>query len=168
MEQKKKYYSQEAALLKLQSYCAYQERCHNEVMTKLRDLGIFGDRADEIVAQLITDNFLNEERFAVSYARGKFRIKRWGKIRIRQELKLRQIPEYSIKKAMAEIDNEGCYPETSGGYLETLKGIIRSKSKDYEGDAQRKQKLALYAMRKGFEPDLVWEVLKIENDLFDN
>ena len=109
LEQKKKYYSQEAALLKLQSYCAYQERCHNEVMTKLRDLGVYGDKADEIVAQLITDNFLNEERFAVSYARGKFRIKRWGKIRIRQELKLRQIPEYSIKKAMAEIDAEGGY-----------------------------------------------------------
>ncbi len=161
LEQKKKYYSQESALLKLQSYCAYQERCHNEVMAKLRDLGIYGDKADEIVAQLITDNFLNEERFAVSYARGKFRIKRWGKIRIRQELKLRQIPEYSIKKAMAVIDTEG-------GYLETLKDVIRSKSKDYEGDAQRKQKLALFAMRKGFEPDLVWEVLKTENDLFDN
>ncbi len=161
LEQKKKYYSQEAALLKLQSYCAYQERCHDEVMSKLFDLGIYGDKADEIAAQLISDNFLNEERFAISYARGKFRIKKWGKVRIKQELKLRHIPEYSIKKAMQAIDTEG-------GYVETLKSVIRSKSKDYEGDIQKKQKLALHAMRKGFESDLVWEVLNKEIDLFEN
>ena len=157
----KKYYSQEAALLKLQSYCAYQERCHDEVMSKLFELGIYGEKADEIAAQLISDNFLNEERFAISYARGKFRIKRWGKVRIKQELKLRHIPEYSIRKALQAIDTEG-------GYVETLKTVIRSKSKDYEGDVQKKQKLAVHAMRKGFEPDLVWEVLNKEIDLFEN
>ena len=157
----KKYYSQEAALLKLQSYCAYQERCHDEVMSKLFELGIYGEKADEIAAQLISDNFLNEERFAISYARGKFRIKRWGKVRIKQELKLRHIPEYSIRKALQAIDTEG-------GYVETLKTVIRSKSKDYEGDVQKKQKLAAHAMRKGFEPDLVWEVLNKEIDLFEN
>ncbi len=160
MEKQKKYYTKEAALLKLQAYCAYQERCHDEVMAKLRELGMYRDAADELVSQLITDNFLNEERFATAYARGKFRIKSWGKVRIRQELKLRHIPEYSIKKAMKEIDTEG-------GYEETLKKVILTKSKDYEGDPQKKQKLAAHAMRKGFEPDLVWDILKRLNDLLE-
>jgi regulatory protein len=153
MEIKKKYHTPEVALQKLQAYCAYQERCHQEVMTKLQDLGMYGDRADDIVAQLITDNFLNEERFAVAYARGKFRIKQWGKIRIRQALKQRHIPDYSIKKAMAAIDTEG-------GYLETLAKVITTKAKDYEGDKQKKQKLANYALQRGFESEFIWEFLK--------
>ncbi len=152
MEQQKKYISKEAALQKLQAYCAYQERCHQEVTAKLRDLGMYGDYADEIIAKLIVDNFLNEERFACAYARGKFRIKQWGKIRIRQELKARYIPEYSIKKAMLEIDNEG-------GYFETLENVIKTKSKDYANNFQKKQKLATYAMQRGFEAELVWEAL---------
>jgi regulatory protein len=153
MEQKKKYYTPEAALQKLQAYCAYQERCHQEVVAKLYDLGIHGDAQDDIIAKLIGENFLNEERFAVAYARGKFRIKHWGKIRIRQELKMRQIPEYSIKKAMQAVDMEG-------GYLEALEKIISTKSKDYEGDKQKKQKLAAFAMSKGFESEFIWEVIK--------
>jgi regulatory protein len=153
MEQKKKYHTPEAALLKLQSYCAYQERCHQEVVSKLFELSIYGDNQDDIIAKLISENFLNEERFAVSYARGKFRIKHWGKIRIRQALKMRKIPEYSIKKAMQGIDTEG-------GYLETLTKVISTKAKDYEGDRQYKQKLAAFAMSKGFESELIWEVLK--------
>lgn len=160
MEKKKKYHTKEAALMKLQAYCAYQERCHQEVNAKLRDLGVYGDTADEIISQLIADNFLNEERFAKSFARGKFRMKSWGKIRIRQELKMRQIPEYSIKKAMQEIDTEG-------GYIETLKNVIRLKSRDYEGDPQHIQKLAAHAMRKGFESELIWSVLKNEEDLLE-
>ena len=89
MEAKKKYHTPEAALQKLQAYCAYQERCHQEVSAKLADLGMYGDKADEIISKLIENNFLNEERFAIAYARGKFRIKQWGKIRIRQGLKQR-------------------------------------------------------------------------------
>ena len=153
MEQKKKHHTPEAALLKLQSYCAYQERCHQEIVAKLFDLGIYGDNQDDIIAKLIADNFLNEERFAVTYARGKFRIKQWGKIRIRQALKMRKIPEYSIKKAMQAVDTEG-------GYLETLTKVISTKAKDYDGDRQQKQKLAAFAMSKGFESELIWEVLK--------
>jgi regulatory protein len=153
MEKKKKYLSDEVALSKMQSYCAYQERCHVEVATKLRDLGVYGDRADVIIAKLIEDNFLNEERFAVSFARGKFRMKKWGKIRIKQELKMRQIPDYSIKKAMQAIDTEG-------GYLEVLKNMLISKLEEYIGDEQPQQKAANYALRKGFEGDLVWETLK--------
>jgi regulatory protein len=153
LEQKKKYHTTEAALLKLQAYCAYQERCHQEVVAKLFDLGIYGDTQDDIIAKLIADNFLNEERFAISYARGKFRIKQWGKIRIRQALKMRQIPEYSIKKAMQAVDTEG-------GYLETLTKVISTKAKDYSDDRQKKQKLAAFALSKGFESELIWEVLK--------
>ena len=154
MENKiKKYHTPEAALQKLQSYCAYQERCHQEVTAKLQELGMYGDKADAIIAQLITDNFLNEERFAIAYARGKFRIKHWGKIRIRQGLKQRYIPDFSIKKAIAAIDTEG-------GYLETLEKVIATKAKDYEGDRQKKHKLANYALQRGFESELIWEVLK--------
>lgn len=153
MEQKKKYHTPEVALQKLQAYCAYQERCHQEVVAKLYDLGIYGDAQDDIIAKLIGENFLNEERFATAYARGKFRIKHWGKIRIRQELKMRKIPEYSIKKAMQAVDTEG-------GYLETLQKVISTKAKDYEGDRQKKQKLAAFAMSKGFESELIWEILK--------
>lgn len=142
------------ALQKLQAYCAYQERCHSEVTAKLRELGMFGDVADAIMAQLIEDNFLNEERFAVAYARGKFRMKSWGKIRIRQELKMRYIPDYSIQQAMKAIDTEG-------GYLETLERILRQKATEYmDEDYQKTAKLYAFALRRGFESDLISAVLK--------
>ena len=142
------------ALQKLQAYCAYQERCHSEVTAKLRDLGMFGDVADAIMAQLIEDNFLNEERFAIAYARGKFRMKSWGKIRIRQELKMRHIPDYSIQQAMKAIDTEG-------GYLDTLERILRQKATEYmDEDYQKTAKLYAFALRRGFESDLISAVLK--------
>lgn len=142
------------ALQKLQAYCAYQERCHSEVTAKLRELGMFGDVADAIMAQLIEDNFLNEERFAIAYARGKFRMKSWGKIRIRQELKMRHIPDYSIQQAMKAIDTEG-------GYLETLERILRQKATEYmDEDYQKTAKLYAFALRRGFESDLISAVLK--------
>ncbi len=154
MEQKKKFFTKEVALQKLQAYCAYQERCHSEVATKLRELSITGDVADAIMAQLIEDNFLNEERFAIAYARGKFRMKSWGKIRIRMELKTRHIPDYSIQQAMKGIDTEG-------GYLETLERIIRQKALEIDDtDRQKSQKLYAYALRKGFESEFIGETLK--------
>ena len=154
MEQKKKHISKEIAVQKLQAYCAYQERCHSEVMTKLRDLGIFGDTADAVVAQLIEDNFLNEERFAIAYARGKFRMKSWGKMRIQQELKMRHIPDYSIAQAMKAVDTEG-------GYLETLERVLKQKSLEYTDDERQKTaKLYAYAFRRGFESELISDVLK--------
>jgi regulatory protein len=150
----KKFFTKEVALQKLQAYCAYQERCHSEVATKLRELGMVGDVADAITAQLIEDNFLNEERFAIAYARGKFRIKSWGKIRIRMELKTRHIPDYSIQQAMKAIDTEG-------GYLATLERIIRQKATEYEDtDRQKSQKLYAYALRRGFESEFIGDTLK--------
>ena len=125
MESPKKPITPEIALQKLQSYCAYQERCHFEISQKLQEYAIFGERADAIMARLIQDNFLNEERYAVSYARGKFRIKSWGKIKIRQGLKAHFVPEYAIKKAIQGIDNEGTYMETLKILLIKKDSILR-------------------------------------------
>lgn len=154
MQKPKKYISQLEALKKLQRYCAYQDRCHTEVRSKLLDLGIYGDELEEVMAQLITDNFLNEERFARSYARGKFNIKKWGRIRIRQELKRRHITDYCMRKAMEEIEE--------ADYLDTLEKLILKKAEQMTDpySFQNKQKLAAFVIRKGYESNLVWEMLK--------
>ena len=149
-----KYISKAEALAKLQKYCAYQDRCHQEVRTKLLELGIYGDDLEEIIYDLISENFLNEERFARSYARGKFRMRRWGRNRILRELKFRKISDYCIRKAMTEIEEEE--------YLKTLEQVLRkrlalSKEKDI---FKRNSKLAKYAIGKGYEPTLVWEMVK--------
>ena len=151
---KVKYLPPEEALKKLQRYCAYQDRCHQEVRTKLLDLGIYGDALEEIIADLVTDNFLNEERFACSYARGKFRIKKWGKVRIRQELKLKKISAYCIKKAWEEIDGKE--------YREALNNLITKKNTLLKEPNlfKRKRKLVSYAVQKGYESKLIWEVIK--------
>ena len=153
MQNQKKYTSKADALTKLQRYCAYQERCHQEVRSKLLDLGIYGDDLEEIIVELIQENFLNEERFARSFARGKFRVKKFGRDRIRRELKLRKISDYCIRKAMTEIDE--------ADYLRTLHEVIEKKSNSLNGedDFVRKGKVAKYAIGRGFESQLVWEVL---------
>ena len=150
----RKYISREDALKKLQRYCAYQDRCHQEVRTKLLNLGIYGDELEEIIVELISDNFLNEERFARSFARGKFRIKNWGRNRITQELKKKRISEYCIKKAMEEIEEDE--------YLEKLQMVLFKKSEQLsEPDPWKKRtKLAQHAIRKGFESQLVFELVK--------
>ena len=142
------------ALSKLQKYCAYQERCHQEVRSKLIELKIYGDDLEEIISELITDNFLNEERFAIAYAGGKFRIKKWGKVKIKIELKRRNISAYCIKKAMQEIDEEG--------YMEGLYKVIEKKMKTEKetNEFKLKGRLAKHAMRKGYESHLVWQTLK--------
>lgn len=149
-----KYISKDVALKKLQRYCAYQERCHQEVRNKLLDLGIYGDDLEDIIAELITDNFLNELRFAQMYAGGKFRIKKWGRIRIKQELKRRRISAYCIKKAMAEIDEED--------YIATLHKIFEKRMKHMKETTEFKinGNLAKYAISKGFESSIVWNEVK--------
>src|ERR1041384_7614127 len=102
----KKKLSLEQAYQKLKHYCAYQERCHSEVKEKLYQLGIRKKDHDEIIAALIEENYLNEERFAISFAGGKFRMKQWGRLKIKQALKQRQVSEYCIKKALKEIDEK--------------------------------------------------------------
>ena len=142
------------ALAKLQRYCAYQDRCHQEVRTKLISLGIYGDTLEQIIAELISEKFLDEERFARSYARGKFRVRQWGRKRIRMELKKRKVSDYCIRKGLEEID------EIS--YLDTLQKVLKKygASLREKDPYKRKMKLAKYAMDRGFESELVWSQLK--------
>jgi regulatory protein len=149
----KKYTSKADALVKLQRYCAYQDRCHQEVRSKLIELGCYGQDLEEVMASLIEEKFLDEERFARSFARGKFRMKQWGRTRIRQELKLRNISDYCIRKAMTEISEQD--------YLKTLEEILEKRATQIgeANDFERKGKLAQYAMSRGFEGDLIWKAL---------
>lgn len=138
------------AIEKARAYCAYQERCQQEVREKLREFAIPHNEAEEIIAQLITENFINEERFARLYAGGKFRIKRWGRVKIRLELKKHDISDHCIKKGMEEIDERD--------YIKTLKKVIADKSLllKEKDSFKRRHLLARFAISKGFEPDLVW------------
>ena len=158
MEKKpvQKYTSKADALVKLQRYCAYQDRCHKEVRSKLIELGTYGQDLEDVIASLIEENFLNEERFARSFARGKFRMKQWGRNRIRQELKMRNISEYCLRKAMEEISDED--------YLKTLREVLERRASQIAeaDDFARKGKLAQYAMSRGFETELVWQVLSVD------
>lgn len=149
----KKYISKAEALTKLQRYCAYQDRCHSEVRSKLLEIGIYGQDLEDIIAHLIEEKFLDEERYARSFARGKFRMKQWGRRRIQQELKQRDISDYCIRKALEEIKEED--------YLKTLEEVLEKRAGHLaeESDFARKAKLAQYAMSRGFESDLIWQFL---------
>ena len=144
-------YTLEEATRKLEGYCAYQERCHKEVVQKLRDMRMIPDAIDQIVVHLIDHNFLNEERFAMSYTRGKFNIKKWGRNRITQELKQREISQYNIKKAIAQLDNPN--------YLNTLDALAKKRLDAIkEANIQkRRKKLADYLLYRGWESHLVYE-----------
>ena len=97
-------FTPEQAVPKIKQYCAYQERCHSEVRDKLYSFGLHKNDVEEIISTLITENYLNEERFAIHFAGGKFRMKQWGKIKIKQALKYKQVSDYCIRKALKEID----------------------------------------------------------------
>lgn len=152
----KKSLTVEEALLKAMNYCVYQDRCHQEIEKKLNDLGMFEDAKAYIITKLIEEDFLNEERFARSYARGKFRIKKYGRLRISRELKTKDISAYNIKAGLSEIDDED--------YLKTLRQISEQKLNTIkEPNAYKKrQKLYQHLAYKGYETDLIYEVI---NDL---
>lgn len=152
-KERKKYYSKVEVLKKLQAYCAYQDRCHKEVRSKILEYQIYGDDLEEIIISLIQDRFLNEERFARSFARGKFNIKKWGRNKIQQELKKRDISNYCMKKAMEEIDEDD--------YIHTLYIIVEKKYqtlKTKDSFVARK-KLYEYAYRKGYESHLIQQAI---------
>jgi len=153
-EPKKKYWSAEEALPNMQKYCVYQERCHSEVRSKLLEHGIYGDLLEEVLAELITDGYLNEERFARSYVRGKFRIKQWGRIKIKNELKLRRISDYCINAGLSEID-EDAYRETLEKILKNKLILVKSGNK-----ALLKKKVVEYALSRGFEYNLILTLLE--------
>ena len=141
------------ALQKLKHYCAYQERCHQEVKEKLYNLGVWKKEHDEIMAILIEENYLNEERFAIAFAGGRFRMKQWGRIKIKYELKQKQVSEYSIKKALKQIDEDE--------YLKVLNKLAKAKNAALKSEQYlvRKKKTMDYLMGKGFEGELVRGVM---------
>lgn len=139
---------------KIEYYCSYQERCHNEVILKLNSLSVSKDKIDIILAHLIENNFLNEERFATSFARGKHNIKKWGKIRIENELKQRNISKYNISKALKEISNEN-YILTFNELAEKNWDSIRETNLQ-----KKKKKFFDFLLRKGWESNLIYEKMK--------
>lgn len=153
MDGRKKIYDKKSAKLKIEQYCAYQERSQQEVRDKLYDMGLHKEDVENIISELIDNNFLNEERFATTFARGKFRIKHWGRIKIKQHLKLKKVSEYCIKKALSLIDpNE---------YEKIIIQLIEKKNRELkENDAYiKKQKVIRYVVSRGFETDIVLSLI---------
>lgn len=143
----------EEVLNKMRRYCAYQERCHEEVRTKILSMKVYGDTLERVMDALIQEDFLNEERFAIAYAGGKFRMKKWGRLKILRELQLRKISTYCINKAMKEITDEA--------YEKTLKQLIHQARKSYStyNTFEQNHKVSKYLIAKGYEPALVWQYL---------
>jgi regulatory protein len=138
---------------KILRYCVYQERSHRQVKEKLYSFGLYKNEVEDLLAELITHGFLNEERFALAYAGGKFRIKQWGRIKIKNGLKIQGITPYLINKALKEIDEQD--------YQDTLKNLLKKKAAliDSTNKLEIKQKLLHYAISKGYESELVWQML---------
>ena len=146
-----KSYTVDEARMKLEHFCVYQERCHEEVVQKLRSLNMIPQAIDVIVVHLIDNNFLNEERFACSFARGRFRIKQWGRRRIENELKARHITKPNITRALREIDPDE--------YLEVFHALAeRQWAAATDTNIMRKKKRVMdYLLRKGYESNMVQE-----------
>ncbi len=144
----------EAAFRKIKHFCAYQERCHAEVKQKLYGYGLYKAEVELLLSNLIEENYLNEERFAIAFAGGKFRIKQWGKTKIKYELSQKQVSAYCIKKALATISEED--------YEKTLSKLAAEKLKTLQGEKNiftKKAKLQNYLVGKGYEFGLVGRVV---------
>src|SRR5258705_7330742 len=141
----KKQLTKEQGLQKLKHYCGYQERSHREVKEKLYSLGVRRSDHDEVIATLIEEGYLNEERFAIAFAGGRFRMKQWGRVKIKYELKQKQVSDYSIKKALKQIDEEE--------YRVTLEKLATEKYATLKREQWlvRKKKTADYLQQKGYE-----------------
>lgn len=147
-------YTMDQALEKMRHFCAYQERCHGEVRLRLRAFPLDADEVEAVVSKLIEDDFLNEERFALAWAGGKFRMLQWGRVRIRYELKRKGLGDYNIRKGLAAIDEDD--------YIATLERLAgarwETERRGTGNDLLKRQRLAAFLMRKGYESDLVREV----------
>ncbi|PST82563.1 RecX family transcriptional regulator [Pedobacter yulinensis] len=154
MEQKRVIYDLKTGLAKAEAYCAYQERSQQEVRDKLYSWGLHSREVEQAIATLIETNFLNEARFAAAYVSGKFRIKKWGRQKIRQGLKLKRVPDQMIARALKTIDGDA--------YLETIVALAEKKL-PLLGTAdpfKRKYKLLTYLQGRGFESDVILDALK--------
>src|SRR5665213_3039183 len=135
---------------KIKQYCAYQERCHKEVREKLYGFGLNKMEVEEIISTLISENYLNEERFAIHFAGGKFRMNQWGKIKIKQALKFKQVSDYCIRKSLKEIDSKE--------YEKTFRKLADQKLKTLKSEKNiftRKRKLQDFLLQKGFEIEMI-------------
>lgn len=143
----------EVALEKMKAYCAYQERCQQEVRQKLAKLGVYYDDADLVIIDLITQNFLDEVRYAQAYASGKFNIKKWGRNKIKQNLKMKGISQKCIEIGLKEINEED--------YFNTLDQLVLKLQDKYSDldEFKRKGKIAQFLSQKGYEKELIWNIL---------
>lgn len=139
---------------RIYAYCAYQERTHQEVRRKLFEFGLRTDEVDELLSQLITEGYLNEERFAKAFAGGKFRVKKWGRLKIINELEARGLTKNCIRSGMSEIDE--------ADYSSTLTSLLSKKAEliTDNDSLNKKERLAKFAIQKGYEPELVWKHVK--------
>ncbi|MBA2500103.1 MAG: RecX family transcriptional regulator [Chitinophagaceae bacterium] len=155
----RKILSKEEALQKLKHFCGYQERCHSEVKEKLYSLGIRKTDHDDLVATLIEENYLNEERFAIQFAGGRYRVKNWGRKKIMFALREKQVNDYSIKKALQQIDE--------ADYKMKLNDLVKKRydSLKQEQYLVRKKKTIDYLLLKGYEFSLVTQAV---NKYFEN
>ena len=153
MMQNKKSFTVDELQKKMEYYCVYQDRCHQEVEWKMAEYQLIPEAKEKILLYLMEHNFLNEERFSKSFARGKFRIKNWGKQRIIRELKSKNISNYNINSALKEIDDED--------YLETIYRITKNRNHTIteKNIYKRKKKLQDFLMRKGYEYDLIFKTV---------
>lgn len=149
-----KSYTLAQAQKKLEYYCAYQERCHKEVIAKLRTLGMIPSVIDKIISELIKANYLNETRFTQSFVRGKFRIKKWGKNRILQELKVRDISSFNIKLGMKEISDDN-YQKTFYELFEKRRREVKQLTK-----TEQKKKIFSYMSYRGWENSKIYDALR--------
>ncbi|MDF9800906.1 regulatory protein [Catalinimonas alkaloidigena] len=142
------------AKAKAAKYCAYQERTQQQVRDKLYQYGLYSDAVEEVLAELITDGFINEERYAQAFSRGKFGQNKWGRVKIEMMLRQKGLSNYCIQSGLKEIAEED--------YRQQLRELLNKKwaSLDGEDDYTRKNKTVRYLMGKGYEPDLIWSYFK--------
>jgi regulatory protein len=145
---------EKTALAKAEHYCIYQERSQQEVRDKLYEWGLYPNIIENVIVQLISGNFLNEERFANAYTRGKFNQKGWGKNKIKQGLKFKRVSDVLIKKALHMINADD--------YLQTLQQVLQKKARllSEKDPYKRKYKLHQYAISRGYETDIISDVLR--------
>lgn len=154
----KKRYSPEQAFVRICKYCAYQERSHKEVRNKLFTYNLYPSEVEQVLTRVITEGFLNEDRFAKAFAGGKFRMKKWGRNKIANALQAHGVTQRCIQRGLREIDDPN--------YLKTLKTLLQKKMASLReaNPLKKKHKAAQFAIGKGYEPELVWRLIKGEDE----